>query len=550
MIERLLETWLTKANERSFQIPFAHSLASDGHAVLHVSRHCGMEIGKDIISIAPDGVPCAYQIKGVNGKRLTQSKWRSEVSAQIHALLNSKIVHPSLSTSTPHRSYLVLNGQVEEEVQREIDDMNRMYRDDGLASRQLNLIVYGELFKRFKDLQSDFWATNLSDLKRYLDLFLQSGKGTLKKAQLAKLIESSLPIRSAITNRPAGTEIQRALSGCAIICSAALSSYTVNENHSAEFEAWTLFHGYALAVAEKWGLDELQVEFARKIALESIYTSLARLCDELQTRRNLVQGDLMLDRAVYQVRLTHLMGLMGLFGLLIIERKNNGEQVEMSQYDYVVRFCDEHQHKLYLWGEAAIPQILAWNFFRRTYDATLKTDGVYSELVERISRLNQPGSSNCLPNAYYDAESVMPRALGLSKQPLRDNFAGRSNYLESVLHLLVRAGLKQRVKLLLPDATRIAFSSYSPKRSWHFYRYRNWNLGTDVERFLVPPHRWKDLRQLAAESDGVEVPSLLRKYPLLYLATLLVMPYRGTASGVRWLASYVDEMAINKSVAT
>ena len=55
VIERLLETWLNKANERSFQIPFAHWLAYQGYTVLHVSRHCAMELGKDVIAIAPDG---------------------------------------------------------------------------------------------------------------------------------------------------------------------------------------------------------------------------------------------------------------------------------------------------------------------------------------------------------------------------------------------------------------------------------------------------------------------------------------------------------------
>src|SRR5438067_1415359 len=120
MIERLLETWLSRANERSFQIPFCHSLAYEGYTVVHLTRHCSMEAGKDILAIAPDGVPCAYQLKGVDGGKLSLTKWREELYGQVLSLVNGKIVHPSVPEHSHHRSYLVINGELEEEVAREI----------------------------------------------------------------------------------------------------------------------------------------------------------------------------------------------------------------------------------------------------------------------------------------------------------------------------------------------------------------------------------------------------------------------------------------------
>lgn len=118
MIERLTETWLNRANERSFQIPFAHWLAFKGYTILHVSRHCGMELGKDILAVAPDGVPCAYQLKGANGGRITLGMWRDDLGKQIHPLANTKLVHSSLHTNQHHRSYIVTNGTFDEEVMR------------------------------------------------------------------------------------------------------------------------------------------------------------------------------------------------------------------------------------------------------------------------------------------------------------------------------------------------------------------------------------------------------------------------------------------------
>jgi hypothetical protein len=113
LIERLLENWLIRANERSFQIPFCQSLAYEGHTVVHLSRHCAMEMGKDILTIAPDDVPCAYQLKGVEGSgKLNLSSWREDLGKQLNPLVLGKIVHPSIPNGRPHRAYIVVNGEL------------------------------------------------------------------------------------------------------------------------------------------------------------------------------------------------------------------------------------------------------------------------------------------------------------------------------------------------------------------------------------------------------------------------------------------------------
>ena len=65
MNERLVEDWLTKASERSYQTPFAQALLADGMQVLRVG-HGPHEHGKDIIAIDPNGGVHAYQLKDGN----------------------------------------------------------------------------------------------------------------------------------------------------------------------------------------------------------------------------------------------------------------------------------------------------------------------------------------------------------------------------------------------------------------------------------------------------------------------------------------------------
>jgi len=127
MLDRLVDNWLAKANERSFQRPFAHILADEGHTILHITRHCAMEGGKDILTLAPDGTPCAYQLKGAPTGKIKLSHWRSEIQTQALSLVTGKLVHPSVRGGKHHRSYLVTNGEFEEEVIREIDGICRCW---------------------------------------------------------------------------------------------------------------------------------------------------------------------------------------------------------------------------------------------------------------------------------------------------------------------------------------------------------------------------------------------------------------------------------------
>lgn len=495
-----------------------------------------MEMGKDILTIAPDGVPCAYQIKGVGGGRLTLSKWRSDLEKQIHPLVHGKIVHPSIPDHSVHRSYIVINGDFDEEVQREIDDFNRSNRDCGQQDRVLRTIVKGELFTRFKDLQTDFWTTNLGDLKTYLELFLADGTGQLPKEKLCLLFEKAMCLYQG-SPKPSREESIRSLSGCAVLCASSISAFTVSENHAVEFEAWTLFLSYCLAIITQRKLPLHEVEFAIKLAQEAMYSSLERLCDELMSRTNFSQGDLLQDRPVYEVRMTRLLGLMGVYGLWLMDRNRRGSNVDPQRLDFLRSFCDRHCDSLRLWGEAAIPDFLSMNFFRLTYDATNEPEGVYAELIRAICKKNQPDSEDTLPNPYYEAETVISWRLGLDKQAIRESFEGKSFYLESLLHLFVRTGYKQHVKLVFPDITRIAFRHFEPSSCWKFFLFRNLDDGTDVERYLPLPHRWSELVQQSSECRGNSLPKIIKKHPIEYLCLLMVMPYRVSADGIRWLAS-------------
>lgn len=51
-------------------------LSAEGHRILHSTRHSSIELGKDVVTTDKDGVPCAYQLKGNPGGRLTLQEFR------------------------------------------------------------------------------------------------------------------------------------------------------------------------------------------------------------------------------------------------------------------------------------------------------------------------------------------------------------------------------------------------------------------------------------------------------------------------------------------
>jgi len=517
---------LDKSNEKAFQVPFCHALASQGYTVLHLSRHCGMELGKDVIAIDRSGKPCAFQLKSIKGGKLSLARWREDLGKQVYDLALGKVVHPSLQTNKAHRSFLVINGELEEEVSRAIDDFNRQH-----PRNRLHTILKGQLLKMFLELKSDFWPSSGPATKVILELLLMSGRERFPKQKLAHLLESVLPISSR--KRPTQETCSRAIASAAVLCALVISPFSEQDNHVAEIEAWTVFGSYVLALAERWRLPNIAWRTEFQIALSAVRNALARLTEEIEKRPHLVEGDGLTDHLVYHIRLTHLIGLMSLHGLWTT---GEGCALGASDSTFSQGFCEKHRQKMKLWGEAAIPGFVALYFFTRSYDATFKSDGVILTLLNTLISCNKPGNPKAIPSPYYDVDDILPTLAGIAEKPVEDSFCGQSHSLEALVHLVVRENWKQRLKVVWPDISRIAVAWFEPEKPWQYYLWRC-ERGTDWTRQWQRTQSWAELQEAAWDGDGRGLPRLIRQYPLFYLCFLMVFPHRLCSAGVRWLAA-------------
>lgn len=216
MEERLIENWLDSVNERDYQFPFCQILIAKGHRIIHSTRHSSIEYGKDILTIGPDGYPCAYQLKGNPGGRLTLNQYR-DIEPQLYELVNYAISHPSVPHSKPHRSYLVTNGQIEEEVIGAINLTNEGLVRDGFPNRKLEVIQRGDLLKDFHDLGLSLWPSELTKVTLLLELIVSDGRDFLLKEKLHSLLIDILKLEEGNQIKHTAEKVRRRITSAALL---------------------------------------------------------------------------------------------------------------------------------------------------------------------------------------------------------------------------------------------------------------------------------------------------------------------------------------------
>lgn len=534
MLKRVLENWLDKTSERALQLLYAYTLTEEGYTIIHISRHCPMEGGKDLIAIDPSGIPCAYQFKRTNNPRVKLKEFE-QWEKELLRLVTEAIRHPSVDRETQHRSFFIVNKGLEDETQDAIINFNQGLKNRLQRDVELEVIVGGQILEKATKLGERFWPTDLKDFKAFLELFLEDGRGILPKEKLANQFETMLPFKS-VPKTGKSEYCGRAISNAALLCATSISSFTNSKNYIAEIEAWTMYLAYVLALAEKWKLPSKHWGKELEISKMAIYNALANLCEELKGRQHFVEGNAIAEQPVYWVRLTWLLGYMSLYWLWLRYEKKLDEETD----NFIREFSNINQQKMFLWGEAAIPQLLAYFWHLSKTDVTPRSDFLLAHLIKQITTLNKPSGDKFLASPYYEAEDILPYITGIADKPLRDSFRGNSYALEGLVHLFVRRNWKQNMKALWPSVTRLSFASFEPAEKWHFFRWRNPGEGIE-KRVFTPRHQmWDELKEKAFESEGESIPETIKSDPILLLLFLFVYPHRMNADIMRWLDTQLN----------
>ncbi len=538
MLERLIDNWLDSASERSFQSPFCQILASQGYTVVHSTRHCGMELGKDIIAISPDGIPCAYQLKAGN---ISHSKWR-DIQSQIKSLVDNILVHRSLKIDAPHKSFLVTNGRIDEEVMRDIEEFNRQQIVIGKPDSLLDTIVGGQLKRWALDVGDKIWPSELVDFRDLLEFYLLNGRDTFQVEKFVSLLLKLFPVDPSTNTVPSMAQCRRILSSTALLTAISIKQYVEEKNYVAQITAWTIFLATSFALIDRASLPKKNWNNTINIVIETIFRCLENLWEEINNRDLLVEGNAIFEETtIYRVRVTILVSLMSIFGLWGKSMSNElGESGDSDETDDAIwKFCSENYKKLFLWGEGSVPQWLAFFWYSRQNDATLRPEFFLTTLVELVCRANTPRGGGGLTSPYYSADKVLRHILQLDI--IEDNFVGRSHVLEGLLYMAIRRNWKRKLKMLWPEITRISLESFTPPKKWQFYLWycdKGLNKSVRLKHYQL----WEELLATASEEGGSMIPRTIKGEPILLLLFLQVFPHRFTADVARWIDTRMMEL--------
>jgi len=504
LLEKLIENWLDSASERTYQPIFCQMLMNEGYTVIHSTRHTPQEYGKDVIAIAADGVPCAFQLKGNPKSTLTLSQYRLEVAPQLRELKVQRIENPAVPKGS-HRSYLVTNGEIEELVQQAIEQENEKESECGYSDRKLETIARGQLLCWARKLDTSLWPSELEDTKVFLEILTSGGNDLFPVQKFHSLLIELLRLNSECVKVPKAEQKRRAASAAllTVIC---LKPFAERENHWAVATGWLMFSIYLASFASKYG-GTSGVDHHLKFAEDIIFKALKDLLEEVLERPEcLGEGEVLSDCVAYPWRYTLLVSIAGIFCLWA---NKEGIWPEGDFKDRLQGFLPDQQDGLDIWGDAAFPQALFHLWALEQKDGKARPDFLKALLLRC---LNQPQ-----PCIYHEIEDVIRHRLSDTLEAfqspivedLEDEVSTSGFARQLMLHMAFREE-KEECKDMWAEYSKISSTFFVPASVWEYGLYRT-KEGQNLTHVPKDQEEWDALKR-AAEADATSmVPEALLK---------------------------------------
>jgi hypothetical protein len=518
VIERAIENWLIRTNERNYLRAYCQVLTHSGYRVLHYSTHGPTEQGKDIIAIAPDGVPCGFQTKtGL----IDTAQWR-DIRGEIEELTELPIDFPGVDKKVVHRAYLVTNGVVTDPVRIQINDRNEDNQRKGRNYAALEVISGDALLAAFIGAQGQFIPRALPDIRQFLDLYLDVGTGMLPKEKLFAVLWNT-----SFSAEPKTKSSQiDAVSSSVVITSYLLNSFEQSKNFFALFEGWTVLAACIVRFAAKHKIPDDRWMDSVKLAIDAAEQNLVSLRKDIEGREDFVEGGLEGDGGIILIARTTIC----LGALCCLELSEAPPEAKAP--DVVLGLVRTHFQRINFWGESAFPLIY---YIARFLDAQGSKDmakplleGLFALLVDRNFTKTQ-----AFAPPYYGVQEVLESQLGTQIPPADfSGWAGSSYILRSLLHILVRRDSREFVARNWRRYTYCQEHEFAPALEEDIFSWRVAD-GANISRFPNQTESWATLKREAA--DRSSIPALYTRFQALLHYYILACPHRITPTVMRVL---------------
>lgn len=512
MIERAIENWLINTNERNYQVPFCQVLIQKGHKVIYISSHRPMEQGKDIITIDRTGECCAYQLKTGD---INLATWR-KILGEIKELIELPVVHSSVDKNKPHKSFLVTNGEIQDEVRIQIDQINEDNKTKERGYSYLDVINGPTLLKEFLEAQGQFYPKELKDFDLFLRLFLTDGCDFLAKDKFFNFLNNI--IFNVTSNRK--SNVSNAISSSIIITAYSLNPYQIKNNYYALFEAWTSLAASIVRYAKKTGLDEINWRDSFNLALSEAVRNLNLLKEETTERKDFLEGSWLGDGGlIYRARATIVLG--ALTTLELHTQKNNKKYVQDKE---LLQLIINNLNTLWFWGDSAFPFFFSIIKFLELNQENSASNYLLKSLFVEIVNCNSRKQKTGLPNPYFNVDDILEAGFGIKKEGIDyRQFSGSSSTLEPMIWMIVRRNERSLLQDNWRELSYIRMKEFIPDKVEDLFAWRT-DEGMDHSAFIKPTQSWSMLTQDCENLS--ELPSLYFEYVHLLRFFILVCPHR------------------------
>ncbi|MBI5083311.1 MAG: hypothetical protein HZB13_01780 [Acidobacteria bacterium] len=521
MIERAIENWLTRTNERNYQAAFCQVLMHQGHRVLHSSSHGPMEQGKDVITVEPDGEYCGYQTKTGD---IDLKEWRN-IRGEVQELVELPIDYPGVDKSKGHRAYLVTNGVVTDPVRVEISARNEDNLRKGRQYAQLTVIARDELLKAFVDAQGRFVPTELPDIRSFLEVYLSDGRAMLPKEKLFSVLELT-----ALGEEPTRkSDAVDAITGSLVITSYLLNGFERAQNHYGMAEGWAALAACLARYVLRYSVPKAQWATSMSLVMGEIRANLQGLRDEALAREDFLEGNppgLFADGGpMLRARTTIVLGAIACVEL-DSESKSDAETRRR-----VAQLIEKHAKRLWFWGESAFPYLLHMIHFLEQENRELAAFRILTNIFNTLVDVNYGRRGTVFAPPYFSVEEILAESLPdqLERADYR-GYAGSSFVLGPMIEMLARRNRRDVVEPKWRKLTHVEQQEFVPDLDADVFSWRT-RKGRNRSFFFTPTQSWAGLQATAA--DETAIPGSLRAFRSLVPYHLLVCPHRTSAAAVR-----------------
>lgn len=495
-LERVIEDWLTRSDERSYQASFVSLLLRSGHTIKYVSKHSSLEFGKDIVSVSPSGELTAYQLKAGD---IGLTSWR-KMREEVFELSEVRYGSPTGRKRRPQRCFLVTTGTIHDPVQEQLRDHNEENREKNFAP--IEVVERPELVRMFMDVFTEFFPKAVGSFNDLVRVYLSDGAGPLDKALFCSVLQGVAPDQNS------KTKTSRTLSNLVVAAEFASTPFRLSENHISIMDVWILTACRIVSLARHLGLKPGQWLPPLGLCRNALEASGTELLAELFKRPDYLQGDPLIDTLVVPYRRTIALG----YGAAVINaHRILGEEMGQESRELLASLLKHAP--LGVWGEGA------WNYYANLALAiSASPEGVWAARDLTMSWLAGLLSLQIKESPYWTLESQLSAIA--SDRPEREQKPRESYSLGSATDMLCRRMWRQSLAQIWRKVSKRELADFVPNETEDYF---DWFIeeGTTGVRILPIPGSWRELRSasfaqrsdLFTDDDAWLLPLMLCCYP-------------------------------------